>query len=966
MRSCFTENQICSALNSLPLTLGESYERILRSMGLVEAPLARAALEFVVFSKRPLTLAELAEAVAVGPHDEPFDIRNRMFKLEDILRICSSLLVLEHPDLDNPKTDHGWNYESTISRFGNSNLNRTTVKPAHYTVSEYMQSTQIRSSPAKFFAMSRDSGDASLAKICLKYLLIFNDSEPPGATVDEEYPLVGYAAEFWHKHVTNTVMQRDAVTRDLLAKFLDTKGFCFLNCIRLYNPDSFIHGDRKNLDLQPGNMVSPLYYLCKLGACCELVKFAAVDMHFDANEQGDSGSALVAACHHCDDADTLRVLLVAGAEVNALGGYYGTALAATVRRCFEEGVTLLLGHGADPNLPQSAGYHDTVLHSAVDLDQDRSTDSQSAINILRKLLRAGAKIDAGNFMGETALGVAARKRFMGGVRILLEKGADVNWSNNGYKTPLQNAAASGDIEMVKYLLRARANVNAVDGSGETALIAAVKAEKIHRGERLLETGAGMNLAETTSGGRGGLLRGVAWSGNVELLNILLGAGADVNAVDFSGGTALIAAAKAGKTPIVERLLEAGAGSDDWGGLLRGVAWSGNVELLNILLDRGADAESIKDGTALRAAAIAGEIDMVKRLIQAGAEVNSTETSFAGVLQGAARYRRIDVLDFLIGAGAVVNSRDAYGQTVLEVAATSGNSLMVQQLLQAGATPNSVGTNGLYAPPLHEAAKHGHVDASKVLLEAGADVNLIDYLGLTAMGYACIFGRRLVVRLLLAAQADPNVSMLANWTPLAIAASKGFIAIVNCLLGAGADLHFVPRCKDERARERVRKWARKRELEWEREWEREWVHERVRERVREQVRGWRREPQHEWEREQKRESGREHVRDMVQELQYGPQYESVFEAALSRWYRDISCQVKVSRRAQVVEPHEILKRLLVAAPMLKDAKRSASEQRSGKKATARLTRRASGNDIVVPEGASYVVSWHARAESAQFS
>jgi hypothetical protein len=286
-----------------------------------QASLARTALEFVIFSKYPPSLAELAEATTVGSYDGPFDIGNRPFEPEDILRLCSSLLVVEF-DLRSPRAvdlpypaevfdsekDDESDSEasmvvSTTPEFDYSKPQ--IVKPAHYTVSEYIQSTRIRSSPAKFFAMSRDSGDASLAKICLKYLLIFNDPEPPCAIAQEEYALIGYAAKSWHLHVTTTATQHDTVTKDLLTKFLDTKGFCFLNCIRILDPDSRIYGDRKNLDVQRGDMFSPLYYLCRVGACCGLVKFA-VDMGFDANQFGEFGSTLLTANDHCEDVNTLN------------------------------------------------------------------------------------------------------------------------------------------------------------------------------------------------------------------------------------------------------------------------------------------------------------------------------------------------------------------------------------------------------------------------------------------------------------------------------------------------------------------------------------------------------------------------------------------------------------------------------------------------------------------------------------
>jgi ankyrin repeat protein len=787
-----------------------------------QASLARAALEFVIFSKRPPTLVELAEAAAVGSYDGPFDIENRLFEPEDILRMCSSLLVLQYPDLNDQETDSEFNSEAPseldISEFDNPISKSPTVKPAHYTVNEYLRSIRIRSSPAKFFAMSEDSGDASLAKVCLKYLLIFNHPELLGAAVGEEYPLSSYAPEFWVDHITSAVIQHDAIARDLLRRFLDANDYCFLNSIRLSDPDDY---DEPHPDLQPSDLLSPIYYLCRAGACCELVKLA-IDMGFDVNGPGGTGgSALQAASFWNRDVNMLNILLAAGADVNTLGGRHNTALGSAVARGFEEGVARLLDAGADPNMRQAADDA-TVLHYAVRLESYHG-DGKSSINILHKLLQAGANINALAAYVGSPLAVAARARNMDAIRILLLAGADVNLNASGSRTALSIAAASGDVEIVNFLLDAGADVNAVQGG--TAIGAAAAAGNIKMVERLLQAGAEVNLAGT-------------WSA----------------------------------------------------GVLQEAVNSGNVELLNLLLDAGADTNAIRDGTALRAAAEAGNISMAKRLL---AEVNLAGTSSAGVLQGAVRSGDIELLNFLLDAGADVNLRDRHGSTALEIAASFGRVWMVQRLLQAGATVNSAGGRGGEA--LHIAAACGHIDVLIVLLDAGVDVNLRGGGARTAIFRAIRGGHIAAVKLLLQAGAEVNLSAWpggTHRTPLMIAAREGFIDIVDCILEAGADPNLQPRNEHE--------------------------------------------------------SGYELNDKLDDELDD----ESAFDAALKGpRQRDELWWDIAAARTRIAGPHDIIKRLIVAAPMRKDAKRSASERRSGKKAEPRLARRASCNDIVIWEGSS---------------
>jgi ankyrin repeat protein len=159
-----------------------------------------------------------------------------------------------------------------------------------------------------------------------------------------------------------------------------------------------------------------------------------------------------------------KILLAAGAEVNALSGSFNeTALAAAARRGSEEGVALLLDASADPNMRQGAGDH-TAFHCAVFYERLHSTDRKTTVNILHQLLHAGANINALSSYGRSPLAIATEKRTrdstprMDVIPTLVEAGADVKLSDSSYNTPLHNAAASGNIEIVKYLLGAGARM----------------------------------------------------------------------------------------------------------------------------------------------------------------------------------------------------------------------------------------------------------------------------------------------------------------------------------------------------------------------------------------------------------------------------------------------------------------------------------------------------------------------------
>ncbi|GAB1312302.1 Ankyrin repeat-containing domain protein [Madurella fahalii] len=175
--------------------------------------------------------------------------------------------------------------------------------------------------------------------------------------------------------------------------------------------------------------------------------------------------------------DIVEILLEKGADVNAQGGYYGTALQAAASEGDNDIVEILLEKGADVNA-QGGEYGTALQAAAFGGDND----------IVERLLEKGADVNAqGGYYG-TALQAAA----FGGydiVEILLEKGADVNAQGGEYGTALQAAASGGDNDIVEILLEKGADVNAQGGRYGTALQAAASEGYNDIVERLLEKGA---------------------------------------------------------------------------------------------------------------------------------------------------------------------------------------------------------------------------------------------------------------------------------------------------------------------------------------------------------------------------------------------------------------------------------------------------------------------------------------------
>lgn len=222
------------------------------------------------------------------------------------------------------------------------------------------------------------------------------------------------------------------------------------------------------------------------------------------------------------------------------------ALPNAVARGNVDNVTTQLSRWADPNHAKDMETVGIVLHRAA---------RDGHLEIVDRLLRAGAAVDAPSAAGATALHEAATHGRVQIVDRLLQAGADMNARSRYEKTALMRAARSGHLEVVGRLLRAGADMNARDYFEDTALMMAAQDGRLEVVDRLLRAGADVN-ARNRIGNTALML--AAQVGRLEVVDHLLRAGADVNARNRNGKTALMMAAERGRTEVADRLRQAGA------------------------------------------------------------------------------------------------------------------------------------------------------------------------------------------------------------------------------------------------------------------------------------------------------------------------------------------------------------------------------------------------------------------------
>ena len=402
---------------------------------------------------------------------------------------------------------------------------------------------------------------------------------------------------------------------------------------------------------------------------------------------------------------------------------------------------------------------------------------------------------------------------------------DVNAAQNDGATALHWAAHWDDVEMAELLIRAGANVNAANDYGITALALACTNRNSALVQKLLEARANPDAAQTT--GVTPLME-CARTGSIAAVRSLLTRGASVHATHArTGQTALMWAAAGKHTDIVKLLIEHGAQvrARSKGGFtpLMFAAQSGDVDSARMLLDAGADLNEAtpEHGSALVVASASGHEALGMFLIDKGADLNAADGTGITALHNAAqrgltaligvRYDDLyrvhppsmpELAKALLARGTNVNARIAAndtrgpdgtpfamkGATPYFLAAVAGDGSLMRLLGRSGADPRLTAEGGITPlmaaarsactgsceyrganAEVDEAAAAAALEAVKVAVELGADLNAANEDGQTAMHMAAFTGADGVVQFLADNGATVDVQDKHGETPWSMAA-----------------------------------------------------------------------------------------------------------------------------------------------------------------------------------------------------
>jgi ankyrin repeat protein len=413
-----------------------------------------------------------------------------------------------------------------------------------------------------------------------------------------------------------------------------------------------------------------------------------------------------------------------------------------------------------------------------------------------------------------ALVDAVRLGRMKEVQRLLDNGADVNGVSSG-RTPLIEAAWRGNGEIAQLLLRRGANIHAKDNSGQTVMDNAVVAGSEKMIRLLMNHGAELTFEGAAIIGDVDTVRrsvtGVAGLENRLRSMVSSKHRVGVNAFGIGGCPILLRAAGRGHTEVVKALLDNGADPNlrsYWTGCgtaLSAAAGNGHAKIVEMLLDKRADvnyAEPFSRGP-LYAAVYSNSVETVKILLERGAQVKAgsrtaPKQGAADVMPGQnppARSRRgpssetvLQIAGWRGNPEMIILLKDHGAEiTSLTIAAILGDMVEVERLVTQGADVNETGEGN--DTPLTGAARRGHTEVARFLLEKGAGVNKgRGHDGWTALRGAAQRGHKDIVQLLVDSGANVDERDEKLWTALMGASWDGRLEIAELLLDRGADVN----------------------------------------------------------------------------------------------------------------------------------------------------------------------------------
>lgn len=554
-------------LKSLPKGLNGAYSRILDRVS--DRKKAVRLLRWLTFSARPMTVREVAQAMAIEEGDDgemSFRAGSTPNPPRDILKLC--------PGMFNTVIAAGRSRNSL-----DEVAEEDEIRLAHFSVKQYLQ-FDVAISHA-YFHIQKIPTNTYQARACLTFLTWMECQSTPGTKeIALENPLATYSAQYWPTHARMAIGEKSASQasenfqeiqwlKERIESLLFSKR-SLQTWITLFDPEwKFPRYDATDADV-----ASPIYYASLCGLTNQVDRLL---MHQDTN-------------------------------VEAQGGLFERPLRAACRSGFLSTVRLLIENGA-------------VFPDTGDRKRDEIVWEDAALSgnahLVKFLLDKERETQEKYQMPEVAshinaMFVAVDHGYLDVTKLLVTpENVNTATSKPSRHRLLERASVNGDLRVVHHLLDLGADVNAEsDWYGSPVRAASLEGHRVVV-QALLERGSDPHLCGYSPGSA--MVDAIAYD-RFSIIDLLLQhEGFNINNDKYEYGPTLHFAALHGKLDVVGKLLEHGADFNAKGGLfhtaLQSACENGHLNIVNLLLEKGT-SPNVSDDETLEETGLPAELNLL--------------------------------------------------------------------------------------------------------------------------------------------------------------------------------------------------------------------------------------------------------------------------------------------------------------------------------------------------------------------
>lgn len=443
----------------------------------------------------------------------------------------------------------------------------------------------------------------------------------------------------------------------------------------------------------------------------------------------------------------VQKLIDSGVNINRRDSKGRTFLFDLVNKKRVESIKILVKNGINVNDEDNFGK--TVLSEAVNKNDKM---------MIRFLLGLGASVNFVNSSGRTILQDVALEANAKIFEMLLSHNADLNIIDNYGRNVLFDAVEGGDLNILNHIINNIDDINTVDNKGRTALFIAVLKENSEAAKFLITHGIDINITDKK---RQNVLFNavILGSKNLDLIELMIDKKIKLNVKDNSENT------------LLDEILKIDAISKDlnseYDNKYRLVNENRNyLKLTTILIDHGlaVDRRDESGKTVLYKEVESANYDTIKFLMTSGADINAEDNDgktvfFDACMKGLSN---LPMIEFLINNGIDIEKKDLLERTIIDdlceivliqqnnKRATSRRILdynaeedyfaLLKRLLILKPKLNTPKSNGRTV--IFDLVTHQNLDLLKLLISAGADLNIVDNEGTTPLSLLIDEGLRI--------------------------------------------------------------------------------------------------------------------------------------------------------------------------------------------------------------------------------